>query len=48
MKIILDGIRGENIRRALLRVQGAVDAFQIPDQDDFELWAWANDVAQSD
>lgn len=39
MARILPGIAGEHVRRALLRVRDAIDRFELPNPDDFELYS---------
>ena len=39
MARILPGIAGEYVRHTLMRVQAAIDRFELPNQEDFELYA---------
>ena len=39
MTRILPGIAAEYVRHALLRVRAAIDRFELPNQEDFELYS---------
>ena len=39
MARVLPGIAGEHVRHTLMRVRAAIDRFELPNREDFELYS---------